>query len=77
MSNVVPKCEIPTEMYMALLKLLDMYPPALEDWIQTTGFGAMNARDRTILAQVNKCKAMHHVDLAAHGIDIPPYEEEG
>ena len=57
-SNSIPQCEVPTVLWMEVLKLLDMLPPMLEDWIQTTGFGPINYRDRQILAQVNKCKAM-------------------
>ena len=67
--NSIPQCEVPTEMYMELLKLLDMLSPVLEDWIQLTGFGEMNLRGQTVLAQVHKCKAMHRRNLLAHGID--------
>jgi hypothetical protein len=65
-----PMTKIPTDLYMALVKLLDVIPPVLCDWIETTGYGEINARDRAALAAVEDAAKFHRAWLAAHGITV-------
>ncbi len=62
--------EVPTELYQSLIKLLDVVPPVLEDWIRTTGFGEVNRRDRSVLADVNTAKKLHHEFLSQFGVTV-------
>ncbi len=65
-----PMTTIPTELHMALVKLLDVIPPVLCDWIQTTGYGEINARDRAALANVEEATKLHRAWLAASGVTV-------
>jgi len=62
--------EVPTELLMSLMKLLDVIPPILEDWIRTTGFGEVNARDRAVLADVLHAKKLHRQWLFNFGVSL-------
>ena len=62
--------QVPTELYMALVRLLDVVPPVLEDWIRTTGYGEVNSRDRAVLADVLRARVLHRLFLAQHGIVV-------
>lgn len=62
--------EVPTELYMELIKLLDVIPPILKDWIQTTGFGEINRRDKAALADVERATKLHHEFLAASEVTV-------
>ena len=65
-----PMTTIPTELCMALVKLLDVIPPVLCDWIETTGYGEVNARDRAALAAVKHAATLNEAWLAASGVSI-------
>jgi hypothetical protein len=65
-----PMTTIPTDLCMALVKLLDVIPPRLLDWIETTGFGETNAKDRAALAAVEEATKLHRAWLAAEGITV-------
>ncbi len=62
--------EIPTDLLMALIKLLDVIPPVLEDWLKTTGFGEIHDRDNMALAYVMHAKVLHHRWLAESGVTV-------
>lgn len=55
-----PTVTVPTELHMALVRLLDVIPPILEDWIRTTGFGAVHDRDVAALQDVEHARELHH-----------------
>jgi hypothetical protein len=61
---------VPTELYMALIKLLDILPPVLNDWIETTGYGEINRRDRAALSAVETAKKLHHAYCLEHNIVV-------
>jgi hypothetical protein len=63
-----PSVTIPTDFYMALIKLLDVMPPILSDWIKTTGYGEIHDRDLSALFDVQHAKDLHHDLLAKDGI---------
>jgi hypothetical protein len=65
-----PTIEVPTELYMALVRLLDIIPPILEDWTATTGFGEVFARDSAALVSVRNAIALHHEWLAEAGVKV-------
>ena len=65
-----PTVTVPIELHMALVKLLDVIPPRLLDWIQTTGFGETNAKDRAALAAVEDATKLHRAWLASQGIAV-------
>ena len=65
-----PMTTIPTELCMALVKLLDVIPPVFCDWIETTGYGKVNARDRAALAAVKHAATLNEAWLAESGVSI-------
>jgi len=60
MPPTVPMTSIPTELHMALIQLLDIMPPILNDWIETTGYGEINRRDKDAEKCIQKCIELHH-----------------
>lgn len=59
-----PTIAIPTSLMMELVKLLDVLPPILEDWIGTTGFGEIHERDCKALADVYYARRLHREWMA-------------
>lgn len=49
-----PTVIVRTDVMMALVKVLDLAAPCLEDWIRTTGYGEINRRDRNALAAIQE-----------------------
>ena len=65
-----PSVVVPTEFLAALIKLLDVLPPILEDWIGTTGFGEVHERDCKALADVYWARRLHRRWLAENGVSV-------
>ena len=65
-----PTVTIPADLHAALIKLLDVIPPVLLDWIETTGFGEVNARDRSALSDVEAAVKLYRAWLAESGVTV-------
>jgi hypothetical protein len=68
MSGKQPTTTIPTELLMALVKLLDIAPPILLDWIQTTGYGEIHDRDLSALFDFQRAIDLHHEFMKENGV---------
>lgn len=65
-----PTVTVPIELHTALVRLLDVIPPRLLDWIETTGFGETNAKDRAALAAIGDAANLHRAWLASQGVTV-------
>ena len=68
--NKTTPTTVPADLHAALVKLLDIIPPILEDWIRTTGYGEIHGRDKAALMVVLHAKELHHRWLAESGITV-------